>query len=77
MDPVVVTIPHHHGKAEATRRIKAGIEAMRARYTAQLKIAEEHWEGDRLRFRAAVLGQTITTPSPERLSPRQRPTAPP
>ena len=60
MDPVVVTLPHRHGKAEATRRIKAGIEALRARYTAQLKIAEEDWEGDRLRFRAAVLGQTIT-----------------
>ena len=54
MDPVVVTLPHCHGKAEATRRIKAGIEALRARYTAQLKIAEENWEGDRLRFRAAV-----------------------
>ena len=60
MDPVVLTLPHRHGKAEATRRIKAGIEALRARYTAQLKIAEEDWEGDRLRFRAAVLGQTIT-----------------
>jgi putative polyhydroxyalkanoic acid system protein len=60
MDPVVVTIPHRHGKAEATRRIKAGIEDIRARYPAQLKIAEENWEGDRLRFRAAVLGQTIT-----------------
>jgi hypothetical protein len=60
MDPVVVTLPHRQGKAEATRRIKAGIEALRARYTAQLKIAEENWEGDRMRFRAAVLGQTIT-----------------
>ena len=45
MDPVVVTIPHRHGKAEATRRIKAGIEDIRARYPAQLKIAEENWEG--------------------------------
>jgi hypothetical protein len=60
MDPVVVTIPHRHGKAEATRRIKAGIEDIRARDPAQLKSAEENWEGDRLRFRAAVLGQTIT-----------------
>jgi Putative polyhydroxyalkanoic acid system protein (PHA_gran_rgn) len=60
MDPVVVTIVHRHGKAEAKRRIMAGIEDARARYPAQLKIAEETWEGDRLRFRAAVLGQTIT-----------------
>ena len=60
MDPFVVTIPHRHGKAEATRRIKAGIEDARTRYPAQLKIAEESWDGDRLRFRAAVLGQTVT-----------------
>ena len=39
MDPVVVTLPHRQGKAEATRRIKAGIEALRARYTAQLTTA--------------------------------------
>jgi hypothetical protein len=60
MDPVVVTIPHRHGKAAAARRIKAGIKAARARYPAQLKIAEESWEGDCLRFRAAVLDQTVT-----------------
>jgi hypothetical protein len=59
MDPVVVTIPHRHGKTEATRRIR-GTEDVRAHYPAQLKIAEENWEGDRLRFRAAVLCQTIT-----------------
>jgi hypothetical protein len=60
MDPVVVTIPHRHDKAEATRRIKAGIEDVCARYPAQLKVAEQNWDGDVLRFRAAVLGQTIT-----------------
>jgi Putative polyhydroxyalkanoic acid system protein (PHA_gran_rgn) len=61
MEPVViVTIPHRHGKAEATRRIKAGLEQARSRYAAQLKVAEENWDGDRLRFRAAVLGQSIT-----------------
>ncbi len=60
MDPVVVTIPHRHGKTEAIRRIKAGIEGARVRYPAQLKIAEENWDGDTLHFRAAVLGQTIT-----------------
>ena len=58
-DPVVVVIPHRHGKAEAARRIKAGIEDARARYAAKLKVAEEKWEGDRLTFRAAVLGQTV------------------
>jgi hypothetical protein len=61
MDPVVVvTIPHQHGKAEATRRIKAGIEDARKRYAAQLKIAEENWKENQLRFRVAVLGQSLT-----------------
>ena len=58
-DPVVVVIPHRHGKTEAARRIKAGLEDVRARYAAKLKVAEEKWEGDRLTFRAAVLGQTV------------------
>ena len=74
MDPVVVTLPHRQGKAEATRRIKAGIEALRARYTAQLKIAEENWEGDRLRFRALV-GQGAADFEQAQL--RRRPTAKP
>jgi hypothetical protein len=61
MDPVVVvTIPHRHGKAEAARRLKAGLEDARKRYAAQFKVAEESWEGDRLRFRVAVLGQSLT-----------------
>jgi Putative polyhydroxyalkanoic acid system protein (PHA_gran_rgn) len=61
MEPVVVvTIPHRLGRAEALRRVKAGLEEARKRYAAQLKVAEENWEGDRLRFRVAVLGQSLT-----------------
>lgn len=60
LDPIVVTFPHSLGKAEATRRIQAGLESARARYPAQLNVAEEKWDGDRLTFRATVLGQTIT-----------------
>ncbi len=60
LEPFVVTLPHRLGKAEATRRIKAGIESARTRYGAQLKVSEEKWNGDRLSFRAAVLGQTVT-----------------
>lgn len=60
MEPIVVTLPHSHGRGEAARRIKAGIDDARARYAAQLKIAEEDWDGDHLRFRVAVLGQPIT-----------------
>lgn len=60
MDPIVVTIAHRHGKVEAARRIRAKLEEAKTRYPAEMKVAEEQWEGDRLRFRAAVLGQSIT-----------------
>jgi hypothetical protein len=61
MDPIItVTLPHAHGKAEATRRIKAAIVDACARYPAELKLAEEHWQGERLQFRVAALGQPIT-----------------
>ena len=60
MNPIVVTIAHRHGKAEATRRIKAAIEDARSRYAAQFKIAEENWAGDRFTFRVAALGQPVT-----------------
>jgi hypothetical protein len=61
MDPIIkLTLPHAHGKAEAIRRIKAAIVDACARYPAHLKMAEEEWQGDRLRFRVAALGQPIT-----------------
>ena len=58
--PIVVVIPHRHGKAEATRRIKAAIDATPPGHAAKFKVAEERWEGDRLTYRVALLGQTCT-----------------
>lgn len=61
MDPIItLTLPHAHGKKEATRRIKAAIVDACARYPAHLKVAEEEWTGEHLRFRVAALGQPIT-----------------
>ncbi len=58
--PIVIVTPHHHGKAEATRRINAAIDAARKDYAAKFKVAEETWDGDRLTFRIAVLGLPCT-----------------
>lgn len=58
--PIIVIVPHRHGKAEATRRIKAAIEDAQIREAARFKIAEEKWEGDRLSFRIALLGLPCT-----------------
>jgi hypothetical protein len=58
--PIVVTIPHRLGKAEAARRIRARIDDSRARDAARFKVAEENWDGDQLTFRIALLGLPVT-----------------
>lgn len=55
--PLTVSIPHRLGKAEALRRIKAGLGTVRSSYGQLLAIEEETWTGDRLAFRVAALGQ--------------------
>ena len=55
--PVVVTIPHRHGKEEATRRLKAGLGSVRTNYSQLLSVQEESWAGDTLQFRVSALGQ--------------------
>jgi hypothetical protein len=57
---VSVTLPHRLSRDEALRRVKAGLDRVRAQYPAQLKVGEEKWEGARLTYRVAVLGQTVT-----------------
>ena len=56
--PLIVSIPHHLGREEAARRIKSGLAAARASYSALLTIREETWTGDRLAFNLSALGQS-------------------
>jgi hypothetical protein len=56
--PITVSIPHQLGRAEARRRIESGF----ANLMSQLPGSggcNERWDGDRLTFGAAVMGQTI------------------
>ncbi len=55
--PLIVSIPHSLGKAEALRRIKSGLGSVRTSYGQVLHIEEETWSGDRLAFRVSALGQ--------------------
>jgi hypothetical protein len=55
--PLIVSIPHSLGREEAARRIKSGLAAVRAHYSAFLSINEETWIGDRLVFNMSALGQ--------------------
>jgi len=54
--PVVVSIPHHLGRAEATRRLKSGLERARTTFGGQFAVLQEDWSGDHLDLRVALLG---------------------
>ena len=58
--PLVVSIPHRLGKEEAIRRLKSGLAEVRAKYSQLFAISEEAWTQDRLQFRIAALGQTVS-----------------
>ncbi|MHB8268548.1 polyhydroxyalkanoic acid system family protein [Bradyrhizobium sp.] len=54
--PLVVSIPHRLGRAEACRRLKTGLTRAAASLPV-LKVDEEKWDGDRMIFRVRALGQ--------------------
>jgi putative polyhydroxyalkanoate system protein len=57
--PVVVTIPHQLGRAEARRRIEEGV----GRLTGQIGAVgdlRQSWQGDTLSFSLQAIGQTVT-----------------
>lgn len=57
--PVVVTIPHQLGRAEARRRIDEGIGRLVHQFAAMGQMSHA-WEGDMLRFSVAAVGQAVT-----------------
>ena len=57
--PLVVSIPHHLGRAEAARRLKVGL-AKAASSVPVLKVDEERWDGDRMIFRIRAMGQVAS-----------------
>jgi Putative polyhydroxyalkanoic acid system protein (PHA_gran_rgn) len=58
--PLVVTIPHHLGKQEALRRLKAGVAGVGSSFGHLFRIEEENWTDDHLQFRVSALGQTAS-----------------
>lgn len=57
--PLVVSIPHRLGRAEAARRLKTGLGKAAASLPV-LQVEEERWDGDRMNFRIRALGQVAT-----------------
>jgi hypothetical protein len=57
--PLIVSIPHHLGREEATRRLKVGLTRAVSSVPV-LKVDEERWEEDRMFFRVRALGQAAS-----------------
>ena len=58
-DPIVVTLPHRLGRAEALRRLQANFSDAQSS-GASLLVFKNQWSGDHLDFRASLLGQRTT-----------------
>lgn len=56
---VTVTIPHELGVAEARRRIDSGFGDL-SRHLGGMGEVTRNWQGDRLSFAFAVMGQAIS-----------------
>jgi putative polyhydroxyalkanoate system protein len=56
---VTVTIPHELGRAEARKRVEAGFDDL-SRHLGGLGGVSRSWEGDRLNFAFAAMGQAIS-----------------
>ncbi len=57
--PITISIPHQLGRAEARRRIESGFAKLVHQLPGSGGNSSERWDGDRLTFAAAVLGQRI------------------
>ena len=57
--PLVVTIPHRLGVAEAQRRMTEALDWFKASQGAMIKVANGAWADGSVPFHAAALGSTI------------------
>jgi hypothetical protein len=57
--PLVVSIPHQLGKAEAHRRLETGFTRLKTQFGDKIASLDERWDQDRMSFRAGAMGQTI------------------
>jgi hypothetical protein len=55
--PVVVSVPHNLGRAEAMRRLKSGLGRVDGQF-AGLTLTEQTWTDEQFQFRAAAFGQS-------------------
>jgi hypothetical protein len=57
--PLVVSVPHKLGRAEARRRVEQGIGQLTAQF-AQMGEVKTGWTGDVLNYSVETMGQTVS-----------------
>ena len=57
--PITISIPHQLGRAEARRRIDDGFARVIQQLPGSSGTGGQRWDGDRLSFSVAAMGQTI------------------
>jgi hypothetical protein len=57
--PIIVSIPHQLGRTEARRRIDSGFAKIIHLIPGSGGNCRERWDGDRLIFGVAAMGQTV------------------
>ena len=57
--PLIVSIPHSLGAAEARRRIETGFADLTAKLPGGGGDIQQSWDGDRMTFAALIAGQDI------------------
>ncbi|MCG7393616.1 polyhydroxyalkanoic acid system family protein [Microvirga sp. ACRRW] len=58
--PLVVSIPHNLGKAEALRRLHGGMSGLKSQFGDKVASIDESWTGDRMDFRVGAMGQNVS-----------------
>jgi hypothetical protein len=58
--PLLVSIPHGLGKAEALRRLQSGLAKASTNFGHLFTVQEETWTGDHLAFRISALGRMMS-----------------
>lgn len=58
--PLRVSISHQLGRAEARRRIDTGFAKLANQLPGGVRVNDQRWDGDRLRFSVAALAQSLS-----------------
>ncbi len=58
--PLVITIPHELGRAEAVARLQSGFNAVEAKFGQVITFQEQVWTGSHMQFRLTALTQSVS-----------------